>query len=150
MPPALGFERGRGNAYVTPLRDNELQDSLQQLVNSELIFRRGNPPDATYTFNITEQNDVPHPGLDVIDRFATSTAALKDTGKDETKPTVVVLLGPEDALARARRRLDEALAALPAAGRPSSLVRYVEGLGEELLARLHGHKLEMADGGSGR
>jgi class 3 adenylate cyclase/tetratricopeptide (TPR) repeat protein len=37
-------------AAVSPLRDNELEDALQQLVNSELIFRRGTPPDATYTF----------------------------------------------------------------------------------------------------
>jgi hypothetical protein len=27
--------------------DNELQDALQELVNSELVFRRGTPPAAT-------------------------------------------------------------------------------------------------------
>ena len=37
-------------AAVSPLRDNELEDALSQLVNSELFFRRGNPPNATYTF----------------------------------------------------------------------------------------------------
>jgi class 3 adenylate cyclase/predicted ATPase len=37
-------------AAVSPLRDNELQDSLQQLINSELIFRRGTAPASIYTF----------------------------------------------------------------------------------------------------
>jgi hypothetical protein len=37
-------------AAVSPLRDNELQDALQQLVNSELIFRRSSPPEVSYTF----------------------------------------------------------------------------------------------------
>ncbi|MCZ6893286.1 MAG: hypothetical protein O7H40_04465 [Gammaproteobacteria bacterium] len=37
-------------AAISPLRDNELADALQQLVNSELIFRRGTPPHSTYTF----------------------------------------------------------------------------------------------------
>ena len=37
-------------AAVSPLRDNELQDALQQLVNSELIHRRGMAPNATYGF----------------------------------------------------------------------------------------------------
>jgi predicted ATPase len=37
-------------AAVSPLRDNELTAALTELVNSELIFRRGAPPDATYTF----------------------------------------------------------------------------------------------------
>ena len=37
-------------AAVSPLRDNELQEALQELVNSELIFRRGAPPDASYSF----------------------------------------------------------------------------------------------------
>ena len=37
-------------AAVSPLRDSALQDALQQLADSELIFRRGAPPDASYTF----------------------------------------------------------------------------------------------------
>ena len=37
-------------ADVSPLRDNALTDVLTELVNSELIFRRGAPPEATYTF----------------------------------------------------------------------------------------------------
>ena len=35
---------------MAPLRDNELLDALDQLVSSELVFRRGTPPEATYTF----------------------------------------------------------------------------------------------------
>ena len=37
-------------AAVSPLRDNELNDALSQLVSSELVYRRGAAPDATYTF----------------------------------------------------------------------------------------------------
>ena len=37
-------------AAISPLRDNELQDALGQLVDSGLIFQRGMAPDATYTF----------------------------------------------------------------------------------------------------
>jgi predicted ATPase len=37
-------------AAVAPLRDNELRDALAQLCGSELIFCRGTPPEATYTF----------------------------------------------------------------------------------------------------
>lgn len=37
-------------AAVTHLRDKELREALAQLVSAELIFRRGRPPDATYTF----------------------------------------------------------------------------------------------------
>jgi predicted ATPase len=37
-------------AAVASLGDNQLQDALAQLVNSELVFRRGTAPDATYSF----------------------------------------------------------------------------------------------------
>ena len=50
-------------AAVSPLRDNELQDSLTQLTNSELIFRRGNPPDATYTFKHALVQDTAYESL---------------------------------------------------------------------------------------
>jgi hypothetical protein len=35
---------------VTTIPPNQLDDALEQLVSSELIFRRGTPPDAEYTF----------------------------------------------------------------------------------------------------
>jgi tetratricopeptide (TPR) repeat protein len=37
-------------AAVSPRSESELQAALQQLVSSELIFVRGEPPEATYTF----------------------------------------------------------------------------------------------------
>jgi hypothetical protein len=37
-------------AAVAPMSANQLCDALEQLVNSELVFRRDTPPEATYTF----------------------------------------------------------------------------------------------------
>src|SRR5919106_1336871 len=37
-------------AAVAPISANQLGDALEQLVSSELVFRRGAPPAATYTF----------------------------------------------------------------------------------------------------
>lgn len=85
---------------------------------------------------------------DLVDRFASSGAALKDTGKDLAKPTLVALLGPERALAAARRNLDDALGALAGPWPPSALTRYVGDLREGLLVRLGGRNLELADGAS--
>lgn len=87
---------------------------------------------------------------DLVDRFATSDAALKETGKDAAKPTVVALVGPERALGRARRHLAAALGDIADIDRASLLVRYVGGLGDGLLARLEGRNLELADGLSRR
>jgi class 3 adenylate cyclase/predicted ATPase len=50
-------------AAVTPLRDNELQDSLVQLTNAELIFRQGTPPEATYTFKHALVQDAAYESL---------------------------------------------------------------------------------------
>jgi predicted ATPase len=35
---------------VSPLGDDKLRDALQVLVDNGLVFRRGNPPEATFTF----------------------------------------------------------------------------------------------------
>jgi predicted ATPase len=35
---------------VAPMPQNQVDDALEQLVRAELIFRRGTPPDAEYTF----------------------------------------------------------------------------------------------------
>jgi predicted ATPase len=37
-------------AAVSSLPEEQLYDALDQLVTTELVFRRGTPPDATYTF----------------------------------------------------------------------------------------------------
>jgi predicted ATPase len=51
----IGAVIGRGFSHellaaVAPMSPNLLGDALEQLVNSELVFRRGVPPDATYSF----------------------------------------------------------------------------------------------------
>ena len=51
----LGAVLGREFAYellaaVSPLPDTELQAALHRLVQAELVFRRGQPPEATYLF----------------------------------------------------------------------------------------------------
>jgi class 3 adenylate cyclase/predicted ATPase len=50
-------------AAVSPLREDELQDSLTQLVNSELIFRRGAGAHATYTFKHALVQDAAYESL---------------------------------------------------------------------------------------
>jgi predicted ATPase len=37
-------------AEIAPLGESRLRDALQQLTDAELVFRRGTPPDATYSF----------------------------------------------------------------------------------------------------
>jgi class 3 adenylate cyclase/tetratricopeptide (TPR) repeat protein len=37
-------------AIVSPLPEGKLYSAMKQLVDAELVFRRGEPPDATYTF----------------------------------------------------------------------------------------------------
>jgi predicted ATPase len=51
----IGAAIGREFAYallaaVSPLPDAELQEALRQLVETDLISRRGQPPEATYVF----------------------------------------------------------------------------------------------------
>jgi class 3 adenylate cyclase/predicted ATPase len=48
---------------VSPIGDNELGDALQQLVNSELVFRRGTGANATYTFKHALMQDAAYKGL---------------------------------------------------------------------------------------
>jgi class 3 adenylate cyclase/predicted ATPase len=50
-------------AAVSPLHDNELHDALQQLTNSELIFARGTPPDASYMFKHALVQDAAYESL---------------------------------------------------------------------------------------
>lgn len=51
----IGSAIGREFSYdllasVSELRDNELKEALGQLVNAQLVYVRGEPPDATYVF----------------------------------------------------------------------------------------------------
>src|SRR6185437_16034148 len=51
----IGAALGRSFSHelsgaVAQMPRQKLDDALEQLVNAELIFRRGTPPDADYTF----------------------------------------------------------------------------------------------------
>jgi predicted ATPase len=48
---------------VSQLPEDELQDSLARLVASELVFERGTPPDAVYSFKHALVQDVAHGSL---------------------------------------------------------------------------------------
>jgi tetratricopeptide (TPR) repeat protein len=50
-------------AAVVPFPDDRLQDSLDQLVASELVFRRGTPPAATYVFKHALVQDAAYQSL---------------------------------------------------------------------------------------
>ena len=47
-------------AAVSPLGEPELTDALEQLVQSQLIFRQGMPPEAVYTFKHALIQDAAH------------------------------------------------------------------------------------------
>lgn len=64
----LGATIGREFSYkllalVSPLRDNELQDALHQLVDSQLVSQRGTSPEATYTFKHALVQDTAYESL---------------------------------------------------------------------------------------
>jgi class 3 adenylate cyclase/predicted ATPase len=50
-------------AAVSPLREADLTTALDQLVSSELIFRRGTPPEATYSFKHALVQDAAYQSL---------------------------------------------------------------------------------------
>ena len=50
-------------AAVTGYDDARLEDILQQLEKSELVFRRGVPPEATYTFKHALVQDTAYQSL---------------------------------------------------------------------------------------
>ena len=50
-------------AALSPLADNELRDALDQLCDSELIYRRGTPPEASYAFKHALVQDAAYQSL---------------------------------------------------------------------------------------
>jgi class 3 adenylate cyclase/predicted ATPase len=50
-------------AAVAPMSANLLADALDQLVNSELVFRRGTPPETTYSFKHALVQDAAYQSL---------------------------------------------------------------------------------------
>lgn len=79
-------------AAVSPLGDAELRDALALIVDAGLVFSRGSPPDATYTFKHALVRDAAYAGLlksrrqqthsriaDVLkDRFSQQVAAAPE------------------------------------------------------------------------
>jgi predicted ATPase len=64
----IGAAIGREFSYsifyaVSPLPEDELQTALARLVASELVFQRGTPPDAAYSFKHTLVQDAAHSSL---------------------------------------------------------------------------------------
>jgi predicted ATPase len=64
----IGAAIGREFSYellaaVAPLGDDELRDGLNRLVEAELIFRQGTPPQATYSFKHVLVRDVAYETL---------------------------------------------------------------------------------------
>ncbi|NIM73300.1 MAG: AAA family ATPase [Gammaproteobacteria bacterium] len=64
----IGAAIGREFSYellhgVTGKQDDELRHALEQLVDAELIFRRGTPPSATYTFKHALVQDAAYASL---------------------------------------------------------------------------------------
>jgi class 3 adenylate cyclase/predicted ATPase len=60
----IGREFGyRLLASVAPLPEARLQGALERLAGSELVFRRGSPPDATYTFKHALVRDAAYESL---------------------------------------------------------------------------------------
>ena len=56
---AIGREFGHELlAAVAPLREGEVRRAVEQLVGAELVFRRGSPPDAIYSFKHALVRDV--------------------------------------------------------------------------------------------
>jgi predicted ATPase len=50
-------------AKVSPLSDSSLRGALSQLAEAELIFARGSPPEATYTFKHALVQDTAYDSL---------------------------------------------------------------------------------------
>ncbi|HKH02255.1 MAG TPA: AAA family ATPase, partial [Bradyrhizobium sp.] len=64
----IGSAIGREFSYdllaaVSELRDNELKEALGQLANAELVYVRGEPPDATYVFKHALVQDAAYTSL---------------------------------------------------------------------------------------
>jgi predicted ATPase len=64
----IGAAIGREFSYallaaVSPMREDELQAALQRIVGSELVFQRGQPPHALYTFKHALVQDAAYDSL---------------------------------------------------------------------------------------
>jgi class 3 adenylate cyclase len=91
-------------AAVTPLSEDKLGEALDQLVTSELVFRRGTPPDATYSFKHALVQDAAYQSLlrsrrqQLHARIAKALEAIPNAA--ETQPELLAHHFTEAALAR--------------------------------------------------
>jgi len=83
---------------------------------------------------------------DLLDRYAARDLALKDTGKDADKPTLVGLLGTDAALAGARRHLDAATSGFGKNNSDSELIRFVRSISDGFLEKLELRETVNANG----
>jgi class 3 adenylate cyclase/predicted ATPase len=91
-------------AAVSPLSEDKLGEALDQLVTSELVFRRGSPPDATYAFKHALVQDAAYQSLlrnrrqQFHARIAKALEAIPDAA--ETQPELLAHHFTEAGLAR--------------------------------------------------
>jgi class 3 adenylate cyclase/predicted ATPase len=81
-------------AGVSSLNDDEAIKALDRLVESELLFRRGNPPDATYIFKHSLVQDTAYRSLlrekrQAIHQRIAAVLQEKYPGRVETEPEVL-------------------------------------------------------------
>jgi class 3 adenylate cyclase/predicted ATPase len=95
----LGAVLGREFAYVllqavTPLEDPILQQSLAQLVEAELLYQRGHPPQATYLFKHALVQDAAYQSLlkSTRQQYHQRIAQVLETQFPETAETQPELL----------------------------------------------------------
>jgi class 3 adenylate cyclase/predicted ATPase len=95
----IGAVIGRDFSYdllaaVAPMSANQLDEALEQLVASELVFRRGAPPEATYSFKHALVRDVAYDSLLKSKRqqlHARIAAALEERPTDSSGAAPEVL-----------------------------------------------------------
>ena len=95
----IGAVLGREFPYdllhaVSQMDDAKLQDGLNQLSQADILFQRGVPPDATYTFKHALLQDAAYTSLLKSQRqqFHAQTAAVFEAQYPETKETQPELL----------------------------------------------------------
>jgi predicted ATPase len=125
----IGAVIGRDFSYellaaVAPMSANQLDEALEQLVNSELVFRRGMPPDATYSFKHALVQDAAYQSLLKSKRqqlHARIAEALEQEFPDvgETEPEVLARHLTDAGLAGGRSPTGAAPANWPPDVRPT-------------------------------
>ena len=92
-------------AALAALPESELAEAMRQLVNAELIFRRGAPPDATYLFKHALVRDAAYESL-LKARRITLHARLLDVLQESGDAALEVKAQHAEAAGLAERSLD--------------------------------------------